>query len=484
MITIKSNSADGPDENSSAHYDVEANNLAIRDLVIHDPVVVGEARHWSTGSRGATTSDDILAAADMRPYVEAALTAGAIAIRGAGGTLEAHHLDRLVAEVGDRSAAAATTAGEHTAAVVTEATAAMTRTSEQAQRAIAEAGQSVRQVFTTQVEEATTKLTGELGRLLGGDTPVIRAQLDAVMGAFAHDLDHKTGSRTDELFRTAVKQLDPRDPTSPFAEFSKRITDQQQTATAQILAENKRLGEQVDKLTIAVHAATSSSSATAAAAKVTPLKGTSYADGVHHVLDHLAGGFGDAYLDTSSEVGNISRCRKGDGVLVLTCEQHINARVVIEMTDADTARRHWGEYLEEAERNRNAAASLGLVRTVEQMPAGDLVRTFGPRRIVMAFDPQTDDPALLRAVLLLLRGQAQLAVARTSGDHLDTAREKLAEALSCIQCLTEVQKTAGAIRKGADKIDTDCAVMSSTLRRVLAEAQAALTGGDAASAAA
>ena len=163
----------------------------------------------------------------------------------------------------------------------------------------------------------------------------------------------------------------------------------------------------------------------------------------------------------------------------------VPARIVVEMTDSDTAPRSWNDYLDEAERNRDAGLSLGLVRTVDQMPGGVRLRNYGHRRFVLAFDPETDDDGLLHAVLLLLRGQAALALGRGPAENLRTAEGKLNEAVRCLERLAEVQKTAGSIRKGADKIDTDCAWMQTAVNRLLAEAGAALgTAADATDAAA
>jgi hypothetical protein len=49
------------------------------------------------------------------------------------------------------------------------------------------------------------------------------------------------------------------------------------------------------------------------------------------------------------------------------------------------------------------------------------VRIYGNQRMVMALDPDVDDPALLHAVVLLLRGQACVAVVRSGGAHVRTA---------------------------------------------------------------
>jgi hypothetical protein len=100
----------------------------------------------------------------------------------------------------------------------------------------------------------------------------------------------------------------------------------------------------------------------------------------------------------------------------------------------------------------------------------------------MVFDPLTGDPALLKVVVQLLRMQATLALSRTGGEHVRTAEEKLTEATVCLQKLTEVQKSAGSIRKGAEKIDIDCAGLHTTVQRLLAEAISALGGTDQAAA--
>ncbi|WP_175582732.1 hypothetical protein [Nocardioides guangzhouensis] len=104
-------------------------------------------------------------------------------------------------------------------------------------------------------------------------------------------------------------------------------------------------------------------------------------------MQDVAAGLGDAYDDTGAVVGILRRNKKGDGVLAVGGG---DVRVVLEMTDS--ARTGWNDYLDEAERNRDAVAvALGLVRTAEQN-GGQTIRMMAARRIVMAFDSETDAP--------------------------------------------------------------------------------------------
>jgi hypothetical protein len=168
--------------------------------------------------------------------------------------------------------------------------------------------------------------------------------------------------------------------------------------------------------------------------------------------------------------GRLPRCKKGDGVLAIHAGP---ARLVVEATDS--ARAGWSEYLDEAERNRGAAASLGLVRTSTQN-GSQTIRVIGARRVVMAFDPENDDPDLLRTVVMLLRTTAVAATSRKGVHEIATAEEKINEALAQLTKIDSVKKLAGAIQKSATRIDGECTSLNSSIRRLLDQALGALTG--------
>lgn len=148
------------------------------------------------------------------------------------------------------------------------------------------------------------------------------------------------------------------------------------------------------------------------------------------------------------------------------------ARVVIEMTDSP--RDNSTAYFDEAERNRHAGASLGMVRTSAQN-GGQSIRVLGPRRIVLAFEQSSEDPELVRTVCMLLRTSALAAAARTGSHQIATAEEKFTEAIAQLTKLDDVKKAARSIQKNATKIETSCTGIKPGIQRLLADALAALT---------
>jgi hypothetical protein len=219
-----------------------------------------------------------------------------------------------------------------------------------------------------------------------------------------------------------------------------------------------------------VKVAGAANDAASAIAKVTPIKGDTYATSIHRVMQQIAVGLGDEYTDTGSVTGVIPRCKKGDGLLTVNGG---DAHVVLEMTDS--VRAHWNDYLDEAERNRQATASLGLVRELSQN-GGQSIRALGSRRIVMVFDPACDDASLLRTVVQVLRVGAITASTRRDSEGLQTAEERITDAQELLKKVNVIRTASGSIRKGADTIDRECNAVQTGVDRLLSQALDALAG--------
>ncbi|MDQ2883178.1 MAG: Fis family transcriptional regulator [Actinomycetota bacterium] len=398
---------------------------------------------------------------DLTAFVYQAIAVGAHAIGTAGGVQDTFNLERLVADVGARTAESTSKAADTTTEVVNRATEARQKASSEAKNAIAEAGKDARQSFTDNVDSARKSLLDEVHRLVGGDHPELAARLAPMLEKFGHELDARVTTQTSDLLTRAAKQFDPDDPTSPMAKHARELHKQQETLSAALERNHRDLATKVEELSNAVKVTTSAREAGAATVSITPLKGESYATGIHALMGQIALGLGDEYSDTGAVPGSISRNKKGDGVLTINGG---SARIVLEMTNSK--RPNWNDYLDEAERNRTAAASLGLVRESAQNN-GSMVRALGSRRIVMAFDPTTDDPALLRTVVQLLRISALAASSRMDRGEIDTADEKIAEALGLLGKLDEIKKIAGTLRQNAGKIEQQSDDIRSALTRLL-----------------
>lgn len=96
----------------------------------------------------------------------------------------------------------------------------------------------------------------------------------------------------------------------------------------------------------------------------------------------------------------------------------------------------------------------------------------------MAFDPEHDDPSLLRTVVMLLRTAALATNARTGATEIATAEEKIAAAIEQLGKIDEIQKCSGLIIKNAERITGQSEAISTLIRRLLDQALTALGAVD------
>jgi hypothetical protein len=452
-------------------FDPSGPSLVINSLIVEDAAVIAEARLWSQGRRGPAVTTEELVTADLSNYVVQALVVGAHAIGTAGGVQQTYDLKDLVAEVGERTAQTSKHAAEATDAAIAKAAHAMEVAAAQTRTAIGEAGKLAREDFRTNVEVARTSLTAEINRLLGGENPELLARLQPVLERFGRELDERSTRQTSTFIEKVARQFDPADPASVLAQQNRMLTEQHRALTETMSKEQAALAEKVNALATAVHLAYAAESAAATTAQLTPLKGETFAQAVHRVMSVIAAGLGDEYVDTSGVTGLVSRSKKGDGVLTVEGGE---VRVVVEMSDSPRGA-GWADYLAEAERNRGAHASIGVVRSSDQLRGSGLI-TLGARRIVLAYDPENDSPELLRTVVQLVRLAAVSAARRDNAGQVETADEKINEALENLTKIDDIEKTAGLISKNVLKIASDSGVLRTEITRLLKQAAAALVG--------
>jgi hypothetical protein len=426
---------------------------------------VREAAHWCAGERGAAIDEPVdRAGADITKFVTEALTLGAKALTITAQTSETRALERMIKDVGEKAAAASQKAADATQLATKSATEAVAKAAADAKMAITDADEAARKNLIDAVAATKLGLSAEMQRIFDGENPELMRRLQSVLDKFGSALEKQVHTSTSELLLKATKQLDPSDPTSPMAKQAVALAEQQERFSKQIEKGQTDIATKVDELATALKV----QQAKASLAKVTPIKGGTFEGQLHVLMTGIASGLGDEYEDTTTKTGLLPRSKKGDGVFKVSGQ---DARVVIEMTDS--SRSAWGEYFDEAERNRGAAASLGIVRAADQN-GGQAIRVLGQRRVVIAFDPDEDDAEILRTVILLLRTVAIAATVRTGTTEIDTAEEKIGSAIEQLGKIDSIKKAADSIQKGAAKIESECTMITTSIRRLLDQALVAL----------
>ena len=453
-----------------AYFDDQAGAVVVNHVGISDKDVVREAQRWTTGERGPLVEDaPALAGADLTAFVDQAMRIGALALSATGQAHEARLIEHMLEELSDKTSASSAKVAEANERAAKDASEVIARAAVEARRAITEADTQNRTELTKAVVAAKEDMSAEVRRLLGGENPELLERLAPVIDRFEIDLNDRVRASTDELLAKAAKQFDPSDPTSPMAKHSAELTARQKELSEQLVKQFSDLTTKVDDLSTAIKVQTARTDL----AKVTPIKGRAYESQIDELMQRIAVGLSDEYAATGTAVGKVARSKKGDGVLSISGS---SARVVVEMTDSQRA--NWMSYLDEAERNRDAQASLGLVPSQDQN-CGQSIRLLGDRRIIMAFDPEQDDYELLRTVVMLLRAAARASLSRSGDTQAAIADERIREAIEQLEKIDAIKKSTGLIIKHAETVESTCDGINSAIRRLLGHALDALDGATA-----
>jgi hypothetical protein len=309
-----------------------------------------------------------------------------------------------------------------------------------------------------QVDDAVRRATDQMGAATRAAHETVMAQVTNLVGGENPELL--------ERLRPVLARLG--------TDLERQVADGIEKANAEVRADSDRRHVELTALIrdvrqeVAVRVA--EQSAIADVKESTTIKGFDYEAQVNLAFEQIALSLGEEYRETGAFAGKLPRNKKGDGVLVLSDDM---ARIVIEVHDGST--KDWGSYLAEAERNRGACASIGVVKH-QRDNAGHAIRVIGSRRVIVVWNPDDDDLSLLRTVTLLMRTVALTSSGRFGVEEVAAANEHIKEALSILADLDEAKRSAAAIRGHVDKIETVTTKAMTAAQRELTGALNALTG--------
>jgi hypothetical protein len=131
-----------------------------------------------------------------------------------------------------------------------------------------------------------------------------------------------------------------------------------------------------------------------------------------------------------------------------------NINVVFEAKSMSMSRTEWRKELDIAMTNRGAQVSVAVVQHLDQMPGKSRVSIQDNQQLMVAFDPDTDDPAVLGCIYNIAKAYA---VSRTL-EGTQVSFKVIQEALEHLQAsLSDLESIEGAVRsarKSLEKIDS------------------------------
>ena len=118
------------------------------------------------------------------------------------------------------------------------------------------------------------------------------------------------------------------------------------------------------------------------------------------------------------------------------------------------SREEWRKELNLAMTNRAAEVSVAVVQTVDQMPGKSRTSIQDNQQLMVAFDPETDDPAVLTCIYNVAKAYAMSRSLEGTQVNFKVIQEAVQQLQSSISDLESIEGAIKTSHKSLEKIDS------------------------------
>ena len=273
----------------------------------------------------------------------------------------------------------------------------------------------------------------------------IREGIKGQMTQMAKDLQ-------DELAREATRQhasikslLNPKDPSSPMYSMS-QVVEGIKSDVSELLT------------------ASSVSTAVAEVISKSPQKGLPFEDQVVTLMQQITGLTRDDCIPTGSTTGLIPNSYKGDGVIELkpTGDKTV-ARLVIEAKNSPISRADWDVEITKGKKNRDASGFIGFCKSIGDMPNKNRMLIVDRQTVILAHNPDTDDPQLAYLVYQFVKMSTLSASGQLDEDKVTLLNDKLDAFTKELKRFVNLSRDAKSVETTGKRMHTEINSLKSDL---------------------
>jgi hypothetical protein len=338
---------------------------------------------------------------------------------------------------------------------------------------------SVEETVDRAVEEIATTATG----LLDGENGQLprtladfRGQFEAMLGeSFNPDSKKSLISKFELVMQTAAEEqtkrlnraLDPHAPDSLIGRLRGDLIKTVKDETAELA---KRVAEVREVIT----SADAASAATKAMFDKTTLKGFSFEDVLHELINSQAVLYSDVATQVGKEYGALGN-QKGDEVVTINREETRGAtmNVVWEAKTTQLSLRKILDELETAMENREASVGIAVFGNIDKAPINVPFAPYG-ERAVLVIDKDNPDESAVRLAYMWARWVARRRLGENNASiDIDKIETLISDTIRSLQHASQVRRGHTMAKKGimeaGEHLDTMTREIESTMDELRSE---------------
>ena len=330
------------------------------------------------------------------------------------------------------------------------------------------------------IKNATSSMVGAADKLkddlevkidaITGENGLLDTSISKVIAEFTTKIEGLTASEASPIQAGIKTQM---------ADMAKKLMDDFARETKRQKSEFKELfADQFEVINDGVQGVLQEVQKNAIISKVienTPQKGLPYEDQVIESIQRIAGLAGDECEATGKQVGLLPRRFAGDGVIGLKPGgDKVTARVVVEAKNSKLSKKDWLEEIEVGKANRDATGFIGFSKNISDMPNKNRIMIFDRQTILVAYDPETEDPQIALIVYQLVKMNTLAAAGHLDDTRISEVNEAVDQAFKSLRRFDNLTKSARSMEKSANEIVQEAIALKGEIAGHLGSIQASV----------
>jgi len=319
------------------------------------------------------------------------------------------------------------------------------------------------------IKNATSSMVGAADKLkddlevkidaITGENGLLDTSISKVIAEFTTKIEGLTASEASPIQAGIKTQM---------ADMAKKLMDDFARETKRQKSEIKEIfADQLEVINDGVQGVLQEVQKNAIVAKVienTPQKGLPYEDQVIESIQRIAGLAGDECEATGKQVGLLPRRFAGDGVIGLKPNgDKVTARVVVETKNQKLSKKEWLEEIEVGKANRGATGFIGFSKNIADMPNKNRIMIFDRQTILVAYDPETEDPQIALIVYQLVKMNTLAAAGHLDDTRISEINEGVDRALASLRSFDGLSRNARSVEKLGKQLTKDIGLLKAEI---------------------
>jgi hypothetical protein len=166
----------------------------------------------------------------------------------------------------------------------------------------------------------------------------------------------------------------------------------------------------------------------------------------------------------------------GDGVVSLRPNgDKVKARIVVETKNSKLSKKDWLKEIEVGKANRDASGFIGFCKNINDMPNKNRVMIFDRQTILVAYDPETEDPQIALIIYQLVKMNTLATAGHLDDTRISEINESVDQALAALRMFDSLTKDARSVERLGKKMVIDATSLKNQIANNLEAIQASIS---------